>query len=327
MSKQQVVVVTGASSGIGRATALRLAREQASLVLTSRSVAVLEELADECAALGGQAIAVPADVTDWEAVLGVADAAVREYGRIDAWINNASVGLYGAFWDVPLDEFRRVIDVNLLGYVHGARAALEVFRAQGTGVLVNVSSLAGEVPMPYAAAYGMSKAAVRALGTSLRGELRLQKLKRIRVSTVLPPTVDTPFFQHAANHSGRKVLAMPPVYSVEKLASALARATRSPRDEITVGGLAKTMVRQHRLTPAVVEAQMALQVDKTHLSTTEPAPETAGTLFVPAEWVEQEPSPAGGWGGRSRTVVRVVLGSTLAVLTGVAVQRLGRKVA
>jgi short-subunit dehydrogenase len=326
MSKPQVVVITGASSGIGRATALRLARQKASVVLTSRREAVLQEVAAECVRLGGRAIAVPADVTDWDAMQGVAERALQEYGRIDAWINNAGVGLYGAFWDVPLDEFRRVLDVNIMGYVHGARAALEVFRQQEAGVLVNVASIAGEIPMPYADSYGMSKAAVRALGVSLRGELRLQKLKRIHVSTVLPPTVDTPFFQHAANYSGRRILAMPPVYSVDKVAAALIRATRAPRAEITIGGLAKSFVQQHRMTPKPVEAQMAMQVNTTHLSPLHSAENTSGNLFEPGD-DSGELQPTGGWAGRSRTAGRLVLAGVLTAGAGVAVQRLARRAA
>jgi short-subunit dehydrogenase len=314
MSKQKVVVITGASSGIGRATALRFAGRKDAVVLASRREEALQELAVECRAVGGRALAVATDVTDWSQVQRLAAAAGEEFGRIDVWINDAAVGVYAPLADVPLDEFRRVIDVNVMGYVHGAKAALEVMLRQGSGTLVNVSSIVGEVPQPYTAPYGMSKAAVRALGVSLRSELALQKVKGISVVTVLPPTVDTPFFRHAANHTGRRVLAMPPVYSVDVVAAALVSAADAPRNEIVVGRLGRVMVRQHRLTPAPVEAQMALQVEKTHLSPSEPAPDTTGILFEPASDVEA--TSTGGWAGRRRTRRRAVLGGMLAAGLG-----------
>jgi short-subunit dehydrogenase len=317
MREQQVVVITGASSGIGRATALELAGRGARLVLASRRGAVLEELATECADRGGEALAVPTDTTDWEAVRALAQAAVARFGRIDVWINDAAVSVFAPVVEVPLDEFRRVIDVDVMGYVHGARAALEVMIPQRRGVIVNVSSIVGEVPQPYTAAYGMSKAAVRALGVSLRAELRLQRLRDVHVSTVLPPTVDTPFFRHSANHTGRMVQAMPPVYSVDKVASAVVRAARAPKDEIVIGRIGKAMVRQHRVAPRPVEAQMAVMVEKTHLSPTVPAESTQGTLFTPAT----DPADAtatGGWSGRSRTAGRVALAAAVAA-AGLAV--------
>jgi short-subunit dehydrogenase len=321
MGEQQVVVITGASSGIGRATALRFAEKGARLALASRRGAVLEELAKECRARGGDAVAVPTDTADWDAVRALAATAVARFGRIDVWINDAAVSVFAPLVEVPLDEFRRVIDVDLMGYVHGARAALEVMIPQRRGVLVNVSSIVGEVPQPYTAAYGMSKAAVRALGVSLRAELRLQKLTGVHVATVLPPTVDTPFFRHSANHTGRKVQAMPPVYSVDTVAAAIVRTARAPKDEVVIGRIGTTMVRRHRRTPAPVEAQMALMVEKTHLSPTETAAPTQGILFTPAA----DPADAtatGGWAGRRRTAGRMAIAGALALGVGVAATRL-----
>jgi short-subunit dehydrogenase len=288
---------------------------------------VLEVLAAECRDRGGDAIAVPTDTTEWEAVRALAEATVSRFGRIDVWINDAAVSVFAPLVEVPLDEFRRVIDVDQMGYVHGARAALQVMIPQRRGVIVNVSSIVGEVPQPYTAAYGMSKAAVRALGVSIRAELRLQKLKDVHVSTVLPPTVDTPFFRHSANHTGRMVQAMPPVYSVDKVAAAVVRAARAPKDEIVIGRIGKAMVRQHRVAPRPVEAQMAVMVERTHLSPTVRTPPTQGILFRPA------PDPAdatatGGWAGRRRTAGRVAIAGVVAAAgVGLAVARLGARTA
>jgi short-subunit dehydrogenase len=308
--RNSVVVITGAASGIGRATALRFARRHVDLVLASRRVEALESLVSECTALGSRAIAVPTDTSEYDAVQELASRAVEEFGRIDVWVNNAAVSFFSPFLDVPMRDFQRVIDVNLMGYVHGARAALERMQDQGAGVLVNVASIVGEVPQPYTSAYSVSKAAVRALGVSLRSELTLDRKKRIHVCTVLPPTIDTPFFDHAANYTGRRAVAMPPVYSADRVAKAILGVVDSPTREVAVGRIGRSMVRQHRLMPGRLEKLMAHQVENTHLSKKESAEDSTGNLYGPSlDPVNARVS--GGWGGRRRTVQRTVVGSAL----------------
>ncbi|MGW0365753.1 SDR family oxidoreductase [Streptomyces sp. NPDC002990] len=300
--RDSVVVITGASSGIGRATAVAFARKGCSVVLASRRAEALEAVRAECEGhRGAQALAVPTDVTDPAAVDDLARRAVGRFGRIDVWVNCAAVTVFGPFEEVPLEDFRKVMDVNVMGYVHGARAALRVMRRQGSGTLINVSSIVGVVSQPYAHAYGMSKHAVRALSASLRQELRLDKAKDIHVCTVLPATIDTPLFEHAANYTGRKPLAMPPVYSPERVAKAIVDLVRAPRREVVVGPMGRSMVLESRIMPGMVERVMAHQVDKTHLSRKESAPAGHGNLHVPA------PGPGaahGGWAGRRRTAAR-----------------------
>jgi short-subunit dehydrogenase len=314
--KDSVVVITGASSGIGRASALRFASKGARLVLAARGTEALETLAKECRKRGGRAIAVPTDVTDAEAMKALASRAVEEFGRLDVWVNNAAVSVFGRFTETPLRDFQRVLDVNVSGYVHGARAALPQLKAQGSGVLINVSSIVGEIPQPYTAAYSMSKAATRALSVSLRSELRLDGLRGVSVCTVLPATIDTPFFQHAANYTGRRVVAMPPVYEAERVARAIVKLSGRPRREAVVGPTGRFLMLTHKVFPGTMEAVMAFQVDKTHLSRRRSASDFPGNLYTSLNG-RRKASVRGGWGGRRRTVQRRAL--TVLMFAGGAV--------
>lgn len=312
--RDSVVVITGASSGIGRATALAFARKGCSVVLAARREQALEAVRKECEGhRGTEALVVPTDVTDAGAVDDLARRATEHFGRIDVWVNAAAVTVFGPFQEVPLEDFRRVLDVNVMGYVHGARAALRVMREQDRGTLVNVSSVVGVVSQPYTHAYAMSKYAVRALSASLRQELMLDKTKHIHVCTVLPATIDTPLFAHAANYTGRKPVAMPPVYSPERVARTIVDLVRVPRREVVVGPMGRSMVLESRVMPGLVERTMARQVDRAHLSREEPAPAGHGNLHVPAAG---EGAAHGGWGGRRRTAMRRLTTATL--LAGVA---------
>jgi short-subunit dehydrogenase len=321
--KKPVVVITGASSGIGRATALRFARQGASLVLASRGGEALRDLAAEIETLGAEALAVPTDVADQAAVERLAHVAVARFGRIDVWVNNAGIAVFSRFLTVPLDDFRQVIDVNLMGYVYGSRAALEVMVKQGTGSIVNVASIAGEVPMPFASSYNVSKAGVRALGATIGQELMLEKKTGIHVSTVLPATVDTPFFAHAGNLTGRELRALPPTYAPEAIAAAIVSAVRRPKSEIVVGAAGKTAVAQHRRTPLTVEKQFARAVDTVQLAKKTPAPATKGIMYEPAP--PSTTAVAGGWGGKTQTAARVLTGTVLLAGGAAAVLLSGRR--
>ncbi|WP_246126280.1 SDR family oxidoreductase [Nesterenkonia populi] len=316
--KGSAAVITGASSGIGRAAALRFAKAGADVVLAARREEALKEVADECREHGVRALVVPLDVTDAEAVQALGDHAAEAFGRIDIWVNNAAVSLFGSLSSTPAEDFRRVLDVNIMGYVNGARAALKHFRPQRRGVLINVSSVVGEVPQPFTASYSISKAGINALSASIRSELLLEKLEGVHVVTVLPPTVDTPLFGQVANYTGRRVVPMPPVYSPQRVADTILMGAKKPRHEMPVGQAARQMIAQHRASPATTEKLMAAQVDKKHLSRKEPSPATKGNLYesAPLETAEVQ----GGWGGRRRQAKRRALtGAVLAGGTVVAV--------
>ncbi len=315
-----VVVITGASSGIGRATALRFARSGAALVLAARGADALESVAAECATLGAETEIRPTDVTDEEGMRQLAERTVERFGRIDVWVNNAGVGVFGPIDELPTEDIRRVLDVNILGYVYGIRAVLPHLKRQGSGVIINVSSLTAPIPQPYTAPYSMSKAAVRSLSASVRSELRLGGHTGVRVSTVMPPAIDTPFFDNAANYTGRKARALPPVYPPEKVARTIYRLSRLPKREVVVGVIGSSFVQQGKVAPGMVERSMAVMVENGHLSKTETAARTSGNLYA-ASSSPTSGSVHGGWDGGRKTAVRVGVGTVLILLGGVAAAR------
>lgn len=308
-TRDSVIVITGASSGIGRATALAFARKKARLVLAARRSEALESLAGECRKRGAKALAVPTDVVSAASMDGLAARAVEEFGRIDVWVNNAAVAVFGAFLDVPLSDYQRVLDVNVMGYVRGAQAVLPHFRARGSGILINVSSVEAVIAQPYGTAYAISKAAERALGVSLRSEILLEGRRGIHVCTVLPATIDTPIYQQAANYTGYKVRPIPPVYSAQRVARTIVKLTQKPRREVAVGPTGRLLLLKHKVVPGAIEAGTARVVNKTHLSRRHAAG-SSGNLYRPSA-AKRTARVEGGWHGRSRTARRRLFAVTL----------------
>ncbi|WP_341717478.1 SDR family oxidoreductase [Micromonospora sp. FIMYZ51] len=294
------VVITGASSGIGAETAYALARQGSAVVLAARTESALHEVARRCRELGGRALVVPTDVTDPEAVERLAATATAQFGRIDAWINNAAVGVVGLFDEIPTAQFRRVLEVDLLGTAYGIRAALPRLGAAGGGVVINNASVLAEVAMPYQSAYNTAKHGIRGLADTIRQELRVTGRSAISICTLLPAAIDTPFFRHAANHSGRQWAPPPPVYPPELVAKTVVRLLRRPRREAYVGGGARLIGLQWRLAPAVAERLLGWYAQRTQF-TAGTEWDTAGNLFRPTG----EARSTGGWHGRRRQLVRI----------------------
>lgn len=308
--ESRVAVITGASSGIGRATAHAFAEQGATVVLAARREDALRSVERSCIERGGRALAEPTDVTDHEQVEALARTAVQRCGRIDYWVNNAGVGLFGRIDEVPLEDYERVLQTNLHGCIYGARAVVPQFRRQGQGTLINVASLVGALPQPYTSAYSVSKAGLRALGESLRMELMDEP--EVHACTVLPASIDTPFFQHAANYTGRSVKPIEPVYPAAMVADSILQLAQKPQREVVVGGAGKMFTFQHTVAPALAERTMAQQVERNHFAAA-PSPATRGNLFTASSGGGRI---GGGW--MAQTGSRSSGTSTRAVLTGAA---------
>jgi NAD(P)-dependent dehydrogenase (short-subunit alcohol dehydrogenase family) len=282
-----VVVVTGASSGIGRATALAFAQAGARVVLAARREEALHEAAAECRRYGSDALAVPTDVRDRAAVERLADQARETFGGVDVWVNNAGVTLLGRFEDAPEDLWREVLEINFFGTVNGARAALPLLRDRG-GTLINVGSVNSRVGAPYASAYVASKFAVRGFAECLRDELRGEG---VDVCTVMPASIDTPLFQHAANFAGRPVKPLRPVIRPERVAATIVRCAKRPRREVVVGLSGRQLIALHDLALPVFERVMSRNVDREHFQQ-RPAGPSPGNLREPdPDWT----GVTGGW--------------------------------
>jgi NAD(P)-dependent dehydrogenase (short-subunit alcohol dehydrogenase family) len=308
---QSVVVITGASSGIGRAAARRFAAEGSRLVLAARAEPPLRDIAAECERIGATAVAVPTDVRDEEAVEALARHAVERFGRLDVWVNCAGVMAYGRFEDVPSDVFRAVIETNLFGQVHGARAALLRFRAQGSGVLVNMGSVWGRVTTPDVSGYVTSKFAVRAFSECLREELR--NVDGVDVALMLPQAVDTPIFERAGNFTGRAARPIPPIYDPEEVARGILACARSPKREVTWGRAGRALETFHAFAPGLQNRVLPAAFEAGNYAS-RPAERSPGAVL------ESVPPYAihGGWrSGRRGEMARAFLATAKGLARGV----------
>ncbi|RUR72515.1 SDR family oxidoreductase [Chlorogloeopsis fritschii PCC 9212] len=279
---QQVVAVVGASSGIGRNAALQFANRGAKVVVAARSQPGLESLVEEIQKMGGEATAVVADVTVFEQVKAIADRAVEQYGRLDTWVHNAAVELYAAFEVTTPEEFKRVIDVNLMGQVYGAMAALPHLKREGRGALIHVTSIEARRSLPLQSAYAASKHGVDGFLESLRVELMHEKLP-ISVTNIMPASINTPLFNKARTKLGVKPMGVPPVYQPSLVAKAIVEAAERPKRDVVVGDAGKAILAAQRISPSAVDAYM-VRTAFSGQRTNEPKSETApDNLYEPIQ--------------------------------------------
>ncbi len=287
------MVITGASSGIGRAAALQFARRGANVVLAARSGKHLKEVVRECEAHGVRALAVPTDVGKDSDVKRLKDRALRNFGRIDTWVSCAAVVAFGRFLDVPAKTFRGVVETNLFGTINGARAVLPVFRKQSGGVLIDVASVLGKEGIPYMSPYVTAKEGVIGFSACLREEFMEHQ---VHVCTVLPASVDTPIWQHGANYTRRGVQPIPPAYDPEDVAAAIVGCAERPRRIVYVGLAGRAATIAHKLAPGIYERLATPIVNRT-LFQKGKAPATEGNVFKPSPLA----AVCGGWERRGNT--------------------------
>jgi NAD(P)-dependent dehydrogenase (short-subunit alcohol dehydrogenase family) len=297
--QEQVIVITGGSSGVGRAAALKAAKAGARVALAARNAEALTDVARQIEADGGAAIAVPTDVADNAAVEALADRTVSRFGRIDTWVNDAGTAVYGEFLDISPDEFREVIAVDLLGTVHGCRAALRRMRDQaGGGAIVNISSEAGVRGVPLMTPYCAAKFGVDGFSEALRVEIEHNGWP-VNLTVIRPASIDTPFFHHARSKLGVEPKPIPPVYDPDVAADAiLYAATHSVRD-LPVGGASAAIGLAETVAPGLVDATLARSGYRMQRSDRRREPGEPDNLFAP---VSGPGAVRGGYDGRSFSV-------------------------
>ncbi len=305
-ANQKVAVITGASSGIGRATAHELAHRGWRLVLAARDTEALQATVEECDVRGAFARAVTTDVTRSEEVQRLAESTLRHEGRIDVWINNAGIGALGRYEETPLAAHEQVIQTDLLGYMRGAWVALPQFKRQGHGVLINLLSVGSWLPQPYAVAYAAAKRGLTGFSESLRGELTAWP--DIHVCDIYPYFVDTPGMRHGGNYSGHQVRPLPPVTAPYRVARAICARIERPRPTTVIGASARAARLACAVTPGY--SRLAGRFTERALAHSQPAAPNPGNLFRPpaeARTVE------GGWrNGSNRPLLLLAAAAAIA---------------
>jgi short-subunit dehydrogenase len=249
---QQVIVITGASSGIGLATAEAAAGHGAKVVLAARSEEILALIANEINAAGGQAIHVAADVGDRRQVERIAQAAIQRFGRIDTWVNDAGGSIYGRLQEVSEEDSRRLFDTNFWGVVNGSLVALPHLLAQG-GALINVGSEVSEAVIPLQGMYSASKHAVKGFTDALRVEVEELDKAPVSITLIQPTAVDTPFPQHARNYMDKEPKLPSPQIDPIQVAEAILQAATSHTRDVKVGMMSKVNTNMHNILPALAQ--------------------------------------------------------------------------
>jgi NAD(P)-dependent dehydrogenase (short-subunit alcohol dehydrogenase family) len=289
--EDQVVVITGASSGIGLLTARMAARRGARLVLAARNEDALRALIDEINNAGGESIYVVADVGSDEDVRAIADAALRHFGGFDTWINNAGVSIYGRVMEVSDEDHRRLFETNYWGVVHGSRAAVKLLRRRG-GALINVGSVLSDRAIPIQGTYCASKHAVKGYTDALRMELEEEGLP-VSVTLIKPSAIDTPYRAHAKNYMDVEPLNPPPVYAPEPVAEAILHCAEHPERDVYVGAGGKMLSVMGKSAPRLTDRAMELTTFKLQRSGEPTPPNRPDSLHRPSRDGEER----GGYPG------------------------------
>lgn len=237
--RQQVVVITGASSGIGLAAARMAADQGAKVVLVARNGEALETIAAEIGSSGGEAVPVVADVGRREDLQRVADLTIGRFGRIDTWVNDAGLSIFGRLEEVTDEDHRKLFQTNFWGVVYGSLVAVPHLKRSG-GVLINLGSVASDIAFPLQGMYCASKHAIKGFTDSLRIELE-EEGAPVSVTLIKPAAIDTPFPQHARNYTDREPKLPPPIYDPHEVALAIVHAAEKPQRDIYVGGGGRMM--------------------------------------------------------------------------------------
>ena len=274
---QQVVVISGAASGIGRATARRFAERGARLAVGGRSAAGVAAIVQEIQAAGAQGVGMEVDVSQREQVEALAALAMKTYGRIDTWVNNAGVSIYARFETVSEEEARRLFDVNFFGTVHGMWTAIPLLRAQGGGTIINLASVVGKRGLPLQNFYSASKFAIIGLTESVRVEMKTEKAN-IALCAICPPSIDTPFYDNALSKTGFTAKPLPVVISAEAVAKDIVKCAVRARREVWVGWIGKLFVTLSVLFPYMMDRYITSLGYQAQM-TAEPAGEA--NLFEP----------------------------------------------
>jgi short-subunit dehydrogenase len=253
--REQVVVVTGASQGIGRETALLMARRGASVVVGARNEEALRTLATEIQQSGGQVETVVADVARYSDIERIADRAIERFGRIDTWVNNAAVSVYARLEELEPDELDRVVQVNLLGQMYGSKVAVARMKSRGPGTIINVGSALSERAVPLQSAYVATKHGIAGFTEALRLELE-ETSPEIDAILILPSSINTPLFNFARSKIGVMPMPVPPVYEPRVVAEAIAHAAQHGGREIVVGGWGKLLIIGQRLSATLLDRYM-----------------------------------------------------------------------
>lgn len=312
--RDQVVVITGASSGIGLATARHAAKQGARLVLASRNERALRQICAEIRAVGAEAVYAVADVARRAEVQRIADKAVDEYGGFDTWVNNAGVSMFGKLMEIPIEDERRLFDVNFWGVVNGTAVALSQLK-EHAGTLINVGSVLSNVSLSPQGTYSASKHAVKAFTDAIRMELEKERAPVV-VTLIKPASIDTPLPRHARNYTGVEVKLPPPYYAPEVVARTIVNCARHKHRDVIAGGGGAALIWMEKLLPRLTDVALRSVAHRLQRAEGSP-PRREDSLYEPPE---RESETSGGYPGhvaQSSLYGRIRLHSTGITLAAV----------